>query len=101
MSVHIDAGNVHSVVRGGTCRWSQGPTDCALYYTKLSGAGAVMIPTTMLQLEGNGGLHKQPELVVSPRSEAASNVAGSEMCMTSQGIFSPAQLYITKLASDQ
>jgi hypothetical protein len=59
-------GNVHSVVRGGTCRKSQGPTDCALYYTKLSSAGATMIPTTKLQLEGNGGLHRSPTIAISP-----------------------------------
>lgn len=59
-------GNVHTVLRGGSCRWSQGPTGCAFYYTKLSSAGAVLIPTTMLQLRGNGGIHKYPELLVSP-----------------------------------
>jgi hypothetical protein len=59
-------GNIHSVVRGGTCRYTQGPIDCALYYTKLSSAGATMIPTTKLQLEGNGGYHRSPEILVSP-----------------------------------
>jgi hypothetical protein len=59
-------GNIHSVVRGGTCRTQQGPSDCALYYTKLTGAGAVIIPTTKLQLEGNGGLHRTPSIQISP-----------------------------------
>ncbi len=59
-------GNIHSVVRGGTCRKSQGPTDCALYYTKLSSAGATIVPTTKLVFEGNGGLHRAPSIAVSP-----------------------------------
>jgi hypothetical protein len=59
-------GNIHSVVRGGTCRYSQGPLDCSLYYTKLSSTGATMVPTTKLQLDGNSGYHRSPEILVSP-----------------------------------
>lgn len=59
-------GNVHTILRGGTCRWTQGPGGCAFYYSKLSSTGSVLIPTTMFQLQGNGGIHKWPELLVSP-----------------------------------
>ncbi len=60
------AGNVHSIVRGGTCSWTRGTSGCAFYYTKLSATGSVIIPTTQFQLEGNGAIHKSPELLVSP-----------------------------------
>ena len=64
--IAVDAmGNIHSVIRGGSCRWSQGPVGCALYYTKLSSTGAALIPTTKLQLEG-GGFHRYPAIAISP-----------------------------------
>ena len=60
------AGNIHSVVRGGECSWERGTMGCAFYYTKLSPTGATIVPTTRLQLSGDGGIHRSPELLISP-----------------------------------
>jgi hypothetical protein len=57
-------GNVHGVFRAGDCRWSFGSYGCSIYYFKLSAAGDVLVPATRLQLDGNGGIEKGPQIAV-------------------------------------
>ncbi|MFI5289912.1 MAG: hypothetical protein ACHQ17_09700, partial [Polyangia bacterium] len=60
------SGDVHGIFRAGSCNWTMGTAGCSIYYFKISGAGQVLVPATRLQLDGNGGIDKAPQLAVAP-----------------------------------